>query len=161
MVPASIVYYCGFLSMLTQIFTDLKLRLPFNQSSTPKGSIWRPALLVFIEDFGAIECSGERDYRAAILARYDASVDFRRMIRKLSWFWGIGLILIGGLATGLIFGLHDEHVAFGIGWGVPPVLIAPLAIITNFWVNWETRRERRRWAEKYEADYIGHTHVEG
>lgn len=162
MVPASLNFYCGFLSILTQVFADAKLHLTFNQSSTPKGSIWRPALLVFVEDFGAIECSGERDFRAAVLARYDASPDFRRMIRKLSWFWGVGLIASATLATGLIFGLSDEHVAFGVGWGIPPICIAPLAIITNFWVKWETKRERRNWAEKHAVrNFGGDAYVEG
>lgn len=149
MCPATINYYCGFLAIFTQIWHDLGWQLPFNQSSTPKGSVWRPALLVFIEDFGAIECSGERDYRAAILARYDTSPDFRKMIQKLSWFWGIGLIISGVGATVAIM-LLPEDVGFGVGWGIPPVCVAPLALITNFWVKSMTKKERRRWVEKIE-----------
>lgn len=147
MASATLYYYFGFLAIVTQIFADMRLRLPFNQSSTPKGEIWRPAVLVITEDFGAIELGGERMFRAHILARYDASPDFRRMIRNLSYFIGLSEILSSAVATILIMVLNQDA-GYGLGWGLPHACTAAISVLTWLYVKKCLREEHVRWDEK-------------
>src|SRR5271167_3318214 len=102
MPAATICFYFGFVFLLSSTFTALKYRLPFNMSSTPKGSLWRPALFAFIEDFGAIDLQGEQAFRKAMMQRYETSFMFRKMIQTLSWCWGIGFLAAATAATVLI-----------------------------------------------------------
>jgi hypothetical protein len=114
-------------------------------SSTPKGSPFRPALLAILEDSGAIEYRGEQPARIAVLRRYEASPLFRRMIQRLSWFWGVGFMVIAIAATILTFGLEEEDVAFGVGWGVPYVWASVYGVGTVVFVKASLKEERRLW----------------
>jgi len=141
--PTICFYYGGVLT-LSAIFTKLKWKLPFNMSSTPKGHAWRPAMYAFIEDCGAIEARGEMVYREKLNARYEASPLFRQMIMQLSWFWGLGLIGIGIVATVLVFTITD-NVAFGLGWGVPFVFMIIWALLTVVFTRRSLTREKAVW----------------
>jgi len=140
----TICFYYGTLLFSTAIFTQLKWRLPFNMSSTPKGHHWRPAMYAFIEDCGAIEARGEKVYREKLNARYEASPLFRVLIMQLSWFWGLGLIGIAIVSTVLVFTITDD-VAFGLGWGLPYAFMIVWALITILFVRRSLRREKAVW----------------
>lgn len=140
----TICYYLGGLFIASAILTELKWKLPFNMSSTPKGAPWRPAIYAFIEDCGAIEMRGEKVYREKLNARYEASPMFRRMIIQLSWSWGVGLICIAIVSTVLIFMIEDD-VAFGLGWGLPYAFMIVWAVLTYWFVKRSLTREKAVW----------------
>jgi len=140
----TICFYLGFLFCSTALFTQLGWKLPFNMSSTPKGSPWRPALFCFVEDAGAIEGQGGVDYRKHIAKRYDMSPRFRRMFLILSWAWGLGLLIIASIATALIM-VTDTFIGFGLGWGLPYVVGAVYVFITIRFVKSQLAKERAEW----------------
>jgi len=143
----TICFYFGFLFCGTAILTSMQKKLPFNMSSTPKGTPWRPAMLAFIEDAGAIEGRGGVKYREAVIKRWEVSPRFRRMILILSWIWGLGLLFIAIVATILIM-LLDVDVGFGVGWGLPWVWSAGLSVVTVLFVKHEVRKEKEEWRAK-------------
>ncbi|KAH8821062.1 hypothetical protein F5884DRAFT_650949, partial [Xylogone sp. PMI_703] len=136
----TICFYLGFLFCGSAILTQLGKKLPFNMSSTPKGTTWRPALVAFIEDAGSIEGRGGLLYRENVQKRYEASHVFRHMVLVLTWFWGIGLLTVATISTALIMTLDLDR-GFGIGWGLPWVWAAVWAIATTVYVKRELRRE--------------------
>lgn len=142
----TICFYLGAMFVTTAILTQLRWRIPFNMSSTAKGSIWRPALLAFIEDAGGIEGLGGVEYRMAVMKRYEVSPRFRRMILAVTWAWGLGFIGIATVATILIFQL-PEDIAFGVGWGMPYAWAACWALLTRVYIKSELRKERAEWGE--------------
>ncbi|KAI9740878.1 MAG: hypothetical protein M1818_004483 [Claussenomyces sp. TS43310] len=144
MVPATIVFHYGFLLISSSILASMKKKLPFNMSSTPKGSPWKPALFAIIEDFGAVEGSGESLYREQLMLRYEESWRFRRMLNVLSWCWGVGLICDGIVATVLIM-VCSETVGFGVGWGLPIVVCVAAGLVTYFYVRNALRKEEEGW----------------
>ncbi|KAF4636346.1 hypothetical protein G7Y89_g1735 [Cudoniella acicularis] len=135
----TICFYLGFLFCGSAVLTQMRRRLPFNMSSTPKGSIWRPALLGFIEDAGGIEGQGGVQYREALMKRYEVSPRFRRMVLILSWVWGLGFIVIAIVATVLIM-LLDVDIGFGLGWGLPWVFSAVYSVLTIMFIP-DTKNE--------------------
>lgn len=82
--------------------------------------------------------------RIAVLKRYEASPLFRKMIQRLSWFWGAGFMVIAVIATILIFALQED-VAFGVGWGVPYVWATVYMLGTIVFVKASLKEERRLW----------------
>lgn len=146
----TICYWLGLVFCGSATLTQLRWKLPFNMSSTPKGSPWRPALLAFIEDAGGIEGQGGVDYRRQVMKRYDASPRFRRMVLILTWAWGLGLIGIAIVATVLIMVL-TENVGFGVGWGLPYAWAAVWSILTVVFVKKELRKEKAEWRAKEAA----------
>jgi len=136
----TICFYLGFLFCGSAILTQLGVKLPFNMSSTPKGTPWRPALVAFIEDAGSIEGRGGQQYRENVLKRYEASPIFRHMVLVLTWFWGIGLLTVATIATALIMTLSLDK-GFGVGWGLPWVWAAVWIFLTMAYVKKELRRE--------------------
>lgn len=144
MVPATMVFWYGFVFLYSAIMTALKKRLPFNMSSTPKGALWKPALYAIIEDFGAIEGSGETIYREQLLLRYNESWRFRRLLNVLTWLWGVGLICDGIVATVLIFEL-PEDVGFGVGWALPIAWCVAMGLITYVYVKRALKKEAESW----------------
>lgn len=143
----TICYYFGFLFCGTAIATQMHWKIPFNMSSTEKGSTWRPALLAFAEDAGAIEGQGGVDYRAAMMKRYEVSQRFRRMLLLLSWAWGVGLICVAIISTVLIAKL-SENIGFGVGWGLPWAFSAVWVVFTIIFVKDQLRKERVEWVAK-------------
>jgi hypothetical protein len=141
MPSATICYYLGALFLVTAFLTQRGYRLPFNISSTPKGARWRPALLTILEDTGAIEARGELAHREAATKRYEASPLFRRTMLRLTWFWGIILMIIASVTTILIVAL-EERVAFGVGWGLLYVWAAMFGLWTVRFVQRSLKEER-------------------
>jgi len=143
----TICFYLGFLFVGSAIATHLQWKLPFNMSSTPKGSPWRPALLAFIEDAGGIEGRGGLEYRRHVIKRYEESPVFQRLILFLSWMWGLGAIGIAIISTVLIMVL-SEDVGFGVGWGLPYAWAAVWTLVTVILVKWQLKHERKVWRLK-------------
>ncbi|CZR66687.1 uncharacterized protein PAC_16588 [Phialocephala subalpina] len=143
--PSAIIcYYLGILFLLTSTLTHFRVPLPFEMSSTPKGSPFRPALLAIIEDSAAIEARGELAARLSVIRRYESSALFRRMIERLNWVWGVGFMGIAIITTILIFSL-EEQVAFGVGWGLPYIWTAIFVLMTIIFVKASLKEERRVW----------------
>lgn len=146
----TICFYLGFLFCSTAILTQLGWKLPFNMSSTPKGTPWRPALFGFIEDAGAIEGQGGVEYRQQLIKRYEMSPRFRRMVLLLSWGWGIGLLVVATIATVLIM-VVETDIGFGVGWGLPYIFGAVYVFITVKFVRYQLAKERAEWGTKESA----------
>jgi hypothetical protein len=53
-------------------------------------------------------------YREALIARYDASPLFRRMLHRLDAFWGCGALIVGALVTTLLWTIPAE-IGYWIG----------------------------------------------
>jgi hypothetical protein len=147
MPSATICYYLGIIFLISAFLTQRGYRLPFDMSSTPKGAIWRPALLAILEDTGAIEARGELAHREAVMKRYEASPPFRRMLLRLTWFWGISLMIIAIATTILIVAL-EERIAFGVGWGVPYLWSTLFGIWTVRFVKRNLTDERIAWQSR-------------
>jgi len=143
----TICFYLGFLFIGSAILTQMRKKLPFNMSSTAKGTTWRPALLAFVEDAGAIEGQGGVEYRKQVMKRYEVSPLFRRMILLLTWGWGIGFIILAIISTVLIMEL-SEDIGFGVGWGLPWAGSAVLSIFTVIFVKWSLKKEYAEWRSK-------------
>jgi hypothetical protein len=143
----TICFYIGFLFVVSAILTDIRVKLPFNMSSTEKGTPWCPALLAFVEDAGAIEGQGGVDYRRNVMKRYEASPLFRRMILILTWAWGLGFIIVATVSTVLIMVL-SENIGFGVGWGLPWAWSAFLSVLTVIFVRKSLDKERAEWRAK-------------
>lgn len=150
MTGATICYYFGTLFLITAFLTQYRFHLPFHMSSTPKGSLWRPALLAMLEDSGAIEGRCELAFRQAVMARYEASPLFRRMMLNLSWLWGVGFLAIAIVTTVLIMTIQNDHIAFGVGWGLPYVWAAIYTLGTVVFVKRSLKEERRLWNRDHE-----------
>jgi len=146
----TICFYLGFLFCGSAILTQLRKPLPFNMSSTEKGTPWRPALVAFVEDAGAIEGRGGVEYRKQVMKRYEVSPRFRRMMLILTWGWGVGLLIIATVSTVLIMVL-TENVGFGVGWGLPWAWSAGLCLLTVAFVKKSLREEKAEWSAKEAA----------
>ena len=144
MPPATVFFYVGTLFCSSAMLASSGVRLPFNMSSTERGQIWRPALLAFIEDAGAVEGGGGVEYRKSVLKRWEASPHFRSMVMSLTWFWGICFMLNGSLSTILILKM-DEDVAFGIGWSLPWMCGLLQTIVTIPFIKGRLRKEKTQW----------------
>ena len=107
----------------------------------PKGSPWRPALYGFVEDFFANEMRREKAFRAQMTRRYETSSIFRRIVAILSWCWGVGFLIVAVATTGLVM-LLPESVLFGVGWSLPYLCSAIMAMVMAVFVKWSLRRER-------------------
>ncbi|KAF7621148.1 hypothetical protein AFLA_011458 [Aspergillus flavus NRRL3357] len=126
---------------------NLGVRQPFKVSSLPAGEVFRPGILVIIEDVVAVDGARDKAYRAALLTRYAASVRFQRLIEALNWFWGLGGCLMGVLLIAVISTVRDQTFAFGLGWVIPWIWAGVWAVITTYWVKSALREEKRSWPE--------------
>jgi hypothetical protein len=148
----TICFYMGFLFCGSAILTQLRKLLPFNMSSSNKGTPWKPALLTFVEDAGAIEGQGGVEYRRQVMKRYEISSRFRHMMLVLTWAWGVMLILVATVSTILIMEL-DEDIGFGVGWGLPWVWCTAWAFITVAYVKVQLRTEKAEWRAKEASSF--------
>ncbi|SPQ23452.1 c71a3e63-283b-494b-9501-4cc53e3bde22 [Thermothielavioides terrestris] len=121
---------------------------PFRISSVAKGGRVRPMVFTLIEDVVAVDGGGGREYRYALLARYDASRRFRAMIEQQNWFWAVGA-LIDGVGTMVVIWTVPETVAYGVGWGSPLVFALIWTTISVSWAVRSLRREKELWREEH------------
>src|SRR5204863_7530583 len=123
-------------------------RAPVPISSMPKGAPMTPGLYSIIEDVVAVNGGGGRPYREALRKRYEASSLFRRMLVRLSFFWGLGALSMAIATTIIVFVVRRE-IAFGIGWAVPFVWAGIWARINTVWVQRQLRIENNAWRREY------------
>ncbi|KAK3380997.1 hypothetical protein B0H63DRAFT_474723 [Podospora didyma] len=117
---------------------------PCRISSIPKGSPMFPLVYTLVEDVVAVDGAAGIEYRKALLARYAASPNFRRMIAKQNWFWAIGS-LIDGIGTMVVIWTVPQEVAYGVGWGSPFVFFIIWTTTTVLWVRRDLRLEKEQW----------------
>jgi hypothetical protein len=89
---------------------------PCKISSIPKGGRVPPLVLTIVEDIVGVDGAGGREYRDALMARYEASPRFRKMIVQQTWFWAVGA-LVDGIGTMAVVWTVPEQVAYGVGMG--------------------------------------------
>ena len=87
---------------------------PCKISSIPKGHRVPPLVFTLVEDIVGVDGAGGREYRNALLARYEASPRFRMMIAQQNWFWAVGA-LVDGIGTMVVIWTVPEEVAYGVG----------------------------------------------
>lgn len=87
---------------------------PCRMSSIPKGERTRPLVYTIVEDIIAVDGAAGIEYRRALMARYEISKLFRKMIAKQNWFWGWGSLLVG-VGTMVVIWTVQQEIAYGIG----------------------------------------------
>ncbi|KAK3938564.1 hypothetical protein QBC46DRAFT_265106 [Diplogelasinospora grovesii] len=117
---------------------------PCRISSIAKGERVRPLVYTLVEDIVAVDGAAGQSYRKRLLARYDVSPHFRKMMAELNWFWGIGA-LVDGVATLIVIWTVPEEIAYGVGWGSPLIVATVWTIITVWWVRRSLRIEKKLW----------------
>lgn len=101
--------------VIVGILAKFLVRQPFPVSSHAAGEVFRPGVLVIIEDIVAVDGGKGEIYRFALMERYTASLRFRRLIKDLNWFWGLGGFLMGVLLISILSSVHGQSFAFGLG----------------------------------------------
>ena len=108
----------------------------------------RPCTYMIIEDVLAVDTGLGRRYRKALSERYQASPVFRKMLRDMDLFWGVSAVVVGVACLVLVLdGNVQEEVAYGLGWGIPPVWAGVWAVVTMKWVQRTLRKEAQMWDE--------------
>lgn len=115
MPQTTVLYITSCLILFSRVSDALGLKTPFRMSSVPRGGAVPPATLIITEDIVAVDGGGGQEYREALMARYQASEPFRRMLRQLDWFWGVGGLLIAIAVTLIVFLNPSEIVSFAVG----------------------------------------------
>ncbi|KAK4153499.1 ankyrin repeat-containing domain protein [Chaetomidium leptoderma] len=105
---------------------------PCKISSIPKGGRVPPLVFTLVEDVVGVDGAGGREYRNSLLARYETSPRFRKMIAQQNWFWAVGA-LADGIGTMVVIWTVPEKVAYGVGWGSPFVFVLIWATISVHW----------------------------
>lgn len=83
-----------------------------------------------IEDVMAVDTGVGRTYRRAINERYEASPMFRNMLHQLNLFWAIPALCVGAGVTAVVVDNRvSQTVAYGIGWGIPPLWVGIWVLI--------------------------------
>jgi len=144
MVTSTTLFTTGFTLIFPFFFYQLQMRIPFRVSSLPAGHIAHPAVFTIIEDIIAVDGGGDTKYREELIARYDASPLFRRMLNRLDAFWGFGAIFCAAVVTTLLWTL-PVAVSYGIGWGAPFLWGGLWTFLTVRYVQLCLIEERRAW----------------
>jgi hypothetical protein len=114
--PQAVVLYLASVQVLgTAFMCHMDLNTPVTLSSTRRGTKMRPGVFVLIEDVVAVDGAGGTVYRAALVARYNASPSFRKLLRDLNWFWGLGSLLAAVATTLVVYLVDNEDVVFALG----------------------------------------------
>lgn len=122
-----------------------EVRVPFRVSSLAKGEVARPGVYTIIEDVVGVDGHGEVDYRHALDVRYRASKEFRVMLAKMSLFWSVPALVVGGVTTAVVWTTSDS-VAFAVGWSLPFVWALLWTVLTVPIVKRMLKKEREAWA---------------
>lgn len=130
--PSILLVQVGFTLVITGILAKLGVRQPFPVSSLPAGEVFRPGILVIIEDVVAVDGGRDMPYRAALMRRYAASVRFQSLIEALNWFWGLGGCVMGIILIVVISTVRVQTFAFGLGEFPDEFLLAGFISMTVF-----------------------------
>ena len=115
----------------------------------------RPCTYMITEDVIAVYTGLGRSYRQAINEQYEASPIFRKLLRDMDIFWGIPAVVVG-LVTLILVCVESVpvEVAYGLGWGIPPLWAGIWAMITMRWVQRTLKKEAQTWATANNDDII-------
>jgi len=144
MLSTPIAAFClqqGLEMILSGVMYHFRIRTPVRLSSTPPGTVCPPLVYVYVEDLIGVDGKGKLEYREALRARFDASPCFRQLLVRLTWFWGIGFLVIGVVLFALVFTI-PKVVAYGIGWMVPCIWCAVWIWITTRFVQHSLFQEK-------------------
>ncbi|KAJ0413032.1 hypothetical protein BJY00DRAFT_322661 [Aspergillus carlsbadensis] len=149
--PSILLVQVGLTLVVVGVLAKLRIRQPFPVSSTPAGQVFRPGILVIIEDVVAVDGGRGRLYRAALMERYAASRRFQRLIEHLNWFWGFGGLVMGVVLISILATVHAPTFAYGLGWTIPWIWAGIWAVITTYWVKSALMKEKLTWSESQMA----------
>lgn len=121
---------------------------PCKISSIPKGGRVPPLVFTLVEDIVGVDGAGGREYRNALVARYESSRRFRKMIAQQNWFWAVGA-LFDGIGTMAVVWTVPERAAYGVGWGSPLIFVLVWATISIHWVRRALRHEKELWRAEH------------
>ena len=110
-----ILYFTGGLLVITAVMDAAGMKTPVMFSSTPRGQLCKPGVFVLVEDIVAVEGAGGEKFRKELVARYEASAVFRRLLRQMTWFWGVGSLIVGVGVTVIVYVVDDLDVVFALG----------------------------------------------
>lgn len=106
-------------------------------SSLPPMAPLPPFAFTLIEDVVAVDGGGGTSFRRAWAERYQASYLMRKLIRDVSFGWGITGTVFGGVWTGIVIpDFVADDVAVGIGYGLP----WGWALVMTAWTVWYSKR---------------------
>lgn len=122
MPQAVVLFLAGSQLVVTGVMAGRGWRTPVRLSSTGYGTIARPGVFVLMEDIVAVDGGGGQEYRRGLVARYEASAVFRRLLMHLNWFWGVGSLIVAGAVTIIVFVVEDLNVVFALGEHLPMIV---------------------------------------
>jgi hypothetical protein len=115
MPQATVLYIVSVEILFSRLCDLLGVKAMFRFSSTLRGEPVPPASLIIMEDVVATDGGGGTEYREALMRRYHASGPFRRLLRHMDWFWGLGGLATAVAVTLVVFLNPNEIVSFAIG----------------------------------------------
>lgn len=130
-IPLSILilYVCLEL-LICQLFMAFGIGAPFRISSIARGTTVRPGVYVIAEDVVAVDAKRGRAFREAFQARYEASPAMRAHLRRLDYIWGVSGLLVVAFIFGVVFGVKNKLVGYGVGWALPWAWAGAMALTT-------------------------------
>jgi len=144
MITSTVLFIMSTILISTFILYHARVKMPFRVSSLPAGHIAHPAVFTIIEDVVAVDGGGGIQYREELIARYDASPLFRRMLNHLDAFWGFGALLVSTLVTVLLWTI-PAAIGYWIGWSVPFLWAGLWSFLTIRYVQSCLIEERNAW----------------
>lgn len=134
-------FLMGFLGVL-MIATLIPFPIPVGINSHARGTALRPFIYYAAEDFIAVDCLQDREFRTRYNERYESSKSFRRLFIFLTLWWLCGVCVYLGCLSAVIWTL-EFHYAFGLSFGILFSYILIWAAVTYFWVQAEMAREKK------------------
>ena len=114
-IPVSLFFIqVGSELIISGVANVMHVKAPFKMSSVAKGERVPPMVLTIVEDIVGVDGGAGKSYRKRLMDRYHASPRFRKMIRTMNWFWGIGSVLCG-IGTLVVIWTVPQEVAYGVG----------------------------------------------
>ncbi|KIM72679.1 hypothetical protein PILCRDRAFT_81698 [Piloderma croceum F 1598] len=144
MVTSTMLFITGAQLISAFFLYHARVKIPFGRSSLPAGHTAHPGIFTIIEDIVAVDGGGGTAYREALVARYDASPFFRRMLNRLDLFWGLGAFTTASIVTIMLWTIPVQ-IGYWIGWLVPFLWAGLWAFLTIRYVQSCLIEERNAW----------------
>lgn len=110
----SLLFIVGGLLIVSWALRTAGFKPSFRVSSVPAGIVIRPLVYTMMEDIVAVDGHGGQQWRQDLNARYEASIDFRKMVDRLNIFWGFGAFILAIILTIVVF-TTPKSIGYGIG----------------------------------------------
>ncbi|ESK96181.1 hypothetical protein Moror_7255 [Moniliophthora roreri MCA 2997] len=119
-------------------------RLPFLVSSDPKGEQMKPAVYYTLEDVGAVDFEGGREWRRNVQARYKVSPPFRSLMQIQTIYWTVMAAIYCGITAAVTW---TTQLAWAFGWVLGQFFIWALFSGIGCYLisKWGLGREREWW----------------